>query len=373
MGRFVKNILIQFFTLVFGLPIAIALSFAAIIGVVFVLSDGGGGQFVASEDQSGTVFLDGDEEATDVLLAINIEGPIITRSPFGGDDLAQLPPGFTSGRAVSRAFREAAERPEVKGIFVSVTSPGGMIEPALEMSRAIQTYQDTTGHPVFVHVSGLSASAAVYATAPARMIFAADGALIGSIGVLGPSLDYFDDPVATDGGIFGGGVSTDGGIERMVIHSGKGKDLGNPFRRPSLDEIRNLQANADEYYDDFVRHMARFRPMDEAVIRKDMGAQIFSNKRAQKFGLIDGTAGHDEAIDMLAREADLINYRLEGYARGSLSPFAFLTGLFFGQNTKNEVPLACAQVAQMPLAMMSMVNGWGDCRYGATSLSANLP
>ncbi len=372
MGQFLKNLIIQFVTLVIGLPVAIALSFAAIAGVVLLLSDGGGSQFVATETTSGPVFLDGDEGATDVLLTLEIEGPIITRSPFGGDDLAELPPGFTSGRAVSKAFREAMSREEVKGVFVTVTSPGGMIEPALEISRAIEEFQNTTGYPVFVHVSGLSASAAVYATAAASKIFAGDGALIGSIGVLGPTIDYFDDPLATDGGIFGGGVTTDGGIERTIIHSGKGKDLGNPFRRPSQEEIRNLQANADEYYDDFVAHMVAHRPMDERVIRNDMGAQIFSNRRAEKFGLIDGTASHEEAIDMLARYADLTNYRVEGYERGSLSPLAFFTGLL-SEAPKPGWQMACGQIAQMPLTMMSMVHGWSACRHGAGSLNSSRP
>ena len=53
-------------------------------------------------------------------------------------------------------------------------------------------------------------------------------------------------------------------------------------------------------YQDFVNHVAQERNISSDTIVEEMGAQIFGNKQAEAFGLIDATKSWDEAISELA-------------------------------------------------------------------------
>lgn len=160
-----------------------------------------------------------------------------------------------------------------------------------------------TGKPVIAFVEGLAASGGVWAIVGANKIYADYGSLVGSIGILGPTLSFYNQPIATQGGLFGGGVTTRSGIEQVVISAGRGKDLGNPFRRPSPEEIQLLKSGVETEYKNFVNHVATTRKIKPEVIRNQMGAMIFDNQQAQKFGLIDGTLGQKAALEQLAIEA----------------------------------------------------------------------
>jgi protease-4 len=137
----------------------------------------------------------------------------------------------------------------------------------------------------------------------ATRIYADHGSLIGSIGVLGPQLLFFNKPVATDGGLLNSGIVTQGGIEQTIISAGRGKDLGNPFRRPTEEEIASLTQGVEAEYAAFVEHVADNRRIDAETIRDRMGAMVFDNATAQQYGLIDGTASRGEAIARLAELA----------------------------------------------------------------------
>ena len=139
----------------------------------------------------------------------------------------------------------------------------------------------------------------------ADAIYADYGSIIGSIGVLGPQLMYYDKPVAIDGGLFNSGIVTEGGIEHTILFAGKGKDLGNPFRRISDDELQNWQKGLENEYTQFVQHVADNRNIEETVIREHMGAQLFDNQTAQELGLIDGTFSKNATLAELARLADV--------------------------------------------------------------------
>ena len=139
----------------------------------------------------------------------------------------------------------------------------------------------------------------------ADKIFAAPGSIIGSIGVIGPTLVFFNNPVALDGGLLGGGVTTQDGIQQFVVSAGKGKDLGNPFRQPTEEELSILQTNINNEYDNFVTHIASTRDISEQTLRNEMGAYIFGTDLAQQYNLIDETSGRPEAIAALASALEL--------------------------------------------------------------------
>jgi protease-4 len=323
-----KNIL-EYFARIFGQTLFSIISFFVIIFLfsLFFIGlgtgvgvSGSGFSKLQDVEETDYSYVSGEKDSENKLLSVPVSGIILGSAPeedfnFGLSDF------LTYGYDIVDTLEEAAEDEDIKGIFMTFRTPGGTIFGSQAIYRAIKDYREKTGNPVVVYIEGISASGGVMAMVAANNIYADYGSLIGSIGVLGPSLTYFNKPIATDGGLFGGGIVTEGGIEQTPITAGRGKDLGNPFRKPSDEEIANLKAGVNNEYENFVKHVASGRNMEPEMIRNEMGAQIFDNKTAQAYGLIDGTQYRSEAISSLAKLAKLgDDYKLikPVYSRDSL-------------------------------------------------------
>ncbi len=248
-------------------------------------------------------YVDGDEDSENYLLELRINGPILNSPSNSG--FFGLDSSVTYAYQFQKLMEKVAEDDRVQGIFLRVSTPGGTVVGSNVVYDALAAYKEATEVPIHAYVEGLSASGGVWSMVAADQILAAPGSIVGSIGVIGPTLVYFNNPVAIDGGLLGGGVTTQGGVQQFVISAGKGKDLGNPFRQPTPEELQNLQVNINNEYDNFVTHVAANRDISEQTLRQEMGAFIFGTEQAEQFNLIDGTSGRPEAIVALAESLEL--------------------------------------------------------------------
>jgi protease-4 len=255
--------------------------------------------------------------------------------------LSLLDISVTYGYTIKDILAKVAKEDEIKGILLHISTPGGTIFGSMAIYEGIKAYQATTHKPVFVYIEGLAASGGVMAMVAADKIYADYGSMIGSIGVIGPTLTYYNKPIAIDGGLFSEGIQTTGGIEQTIISAGFGKDLGNPFRRSSQREIDNLQQGLEQEYQKFVEHVAKNRHIKIATIKEQMGAQIFSNTQALKYGLIDGTLNRDKSIEKLAKQAKIVDsYQLVGLKTQLSGVFAQI----FGLSKKNKLSSTISSV-----------------------------
>ena len=250
-------------------------------------------------------YISGKEESENRLLALPLQGVILGSPPANMPSTPFFSPWVTYGYALQDMLKKAAEDESVKGIFLHVQTPGGTIFGSRAIFEGIKAYREATEKPVLVYIEGLSASGGVMSMVGADAIYADYGSIIGSIGIMGPQLLYYDKPTAFDGGLLGSGIVTEGGIEQTTLFAGKGKDLGNPFRRISEEELKNWQEGLNNEYDNFVQHVAENRNMSASVIIEEMGAQVFDNKQAEELGLIDGTLNLQDSIAKLAELAGL--------------------------------------------------------------------
>ena len=302
------------------------------------------------------IYVAGAKESKNRLLYLPVEGIILGSAPGYLSSNLSLP-GVTFGYGVKDLLKKVAKDDSVKGVLLWLQTPGGTIFGSEAIFDGIKAYQQATGKPIIAYIEGLAASGGVMAMVGANAIYADQGSAVGSIGVLGPAWFYYNKPKATEGGLFGGGIVTEGGIERTIISAGRGKDLGNPFRRPTPEELGNLQKGVNIEYDRFVKHVADNRKMSESLIREQMGAQIFDNQTAQGYGLIDGTSNRDEAIAKLAEQAKVgEDYQL---VRPKLERGFFFDRLFgaLGLQSLEQTQLReqvkrdfCETVARLPVA-----------------------
>jgi len=290
--------LISFVTLLFLFSLFFI---GAGVGVGMSMKGGDIKNLTAAEEETDYSYISGKKGSQNYLLSLSVEGLILGSPAFDTGAMDWM--GVTYGYELQEALQDAAKDENVKGIFLHMQTPGGTIFGSMAISEGIKAFQAETGKPVLAYIEGLSASGGVMSMVGADAIYADYGSMIGSIGVIGGMLTYFNKPTAIDGGLFGNGIVTKDGIEQTVISAGRGKDLGNPFRRVTAEELQTLQQNIDREYQNFVRHVAIHRKMDEKTIIEKMGAQIFDNESARSYGLIDGTLDRNDAIDKLAKLA----------------------------------------------------------------------
>jgi len=317
-----------------------------LIGIIFSvgIASLAGSHEKAEMSHNKTVFdtIYGDDKSQNVFLSIPVHGVIMGSKsshdiPFFMEDV-----GIAYGYEIKQQLMDAATDKDIKGILLDVSTPGGTIFGSQAISDGITYYREKSGRPVVVYIQGLAASGGIWSIVKADAIYADYGSMIGSIGVIGPTLQYFNGPVAIDGGVFSGGVTTTGGIETFTVSSGRHKDIGNPFRKPTDEELAVLQKGTDAAYNQFVKHVSEARKITPETIREQMGAMIFDNEQAQSYKLIDGTKTLDESMEELAKLAgvkDVKDYNLmqEAPMKQQLRD---LLGIF------NNLPLFSAASAQ---------------------------
>lgn len=276
------------------------LTFGAGIGAGIAGASGG---TMATGATTDYVHVSGNARSQNKLLVLRIDG-VILGTPPRDLSTAFFVPQATYGYVIRKVLEDAAADSTIKGVMLHMQTPGGTIFGARAIHDGVTAFKGSK-KPIVAWIEGLSASGGVMAMVGADKIYADHGSFIGSIGVIGPSWLYYNKPLATDGGLLGGGIVTQNGIEQVIISAGRGKDLGNPFRRATPEEIKVLQDGVNDEYGAFVAHVARNRGITEQTIRDEMGAQIFGNAQAETFGLIDGTKDRTSTIGELATLAKL--------------------------------------------------------------------
>ncbi|MDX2239406.1 MAG: S49 family peptidase [Leptolyngbyaceae cyanobacterium bins.302] len=251
--------------------------------------------------------MDGKPSSSNLLLEIPIYGEIMVD--------ASDPSLFWSNEAtysahIEKLLKQAGEDSRVKGILLRLNTGGGSATGSDAIYNALTNYRKSTQNPVVAYIEEESMSGGVMSMMGADAIYAAPGSNIGSIGVLGDTFFAFDGITSYTVDGTEGSITSDNGVERIVISAGKGKDFSKSYRKATIEERKTWQENVDDTYDRFVKLVSKSRNIPEKTIREKVGAYYFGNKQAEKLKLIDGTKSWDEAIVDLAKRAKIEDFRL---------------------------------------------------------------
>ncbi len=213
----------------------------------------------------------------DGIGTVAIEGPIL-RKP---DMLTRVLFGATDSEAIGAALREAAERPDIKAVFLDIDSPGGTVAGTPELAAAVAALNDRK--PVYAFTSGLMCSAAYWIGSQARAVYATPSAQVGSIGVMQLVVD---DSAALDAK----------GIKVEVFAVGKYKAIGAPGTSLTDDQRALIGSNLAETAREFhAAVLARGR----SIPPEAMEGQSFTGRQAQRLNLAGVVPDRAEALRRL--------------------------------------------------------------------------
>ena len=190
--------------------------------------------------------------------------------------------GGTSSESFGKMFDMAIADSGVKAVVVDVESPGGVVTGADELSSRI--FAAPGKKPIIAHVNGYAASAAYWIASAADEIVLTSSGQVGSIGIIG----VHDDVSA---------ALEKMGVKKTIISAGKYKAEGSQFGPLSDEARKHRQQEADSYYDDFVRAVARNRGVSLSAVRDGFGqGRMVRAEAAIAEGMADKIASLDETI-----------------------------------------------------------------------------
>jgi len=215
------------------------------------------------------------------LAVIFAEGEIV--DGYGGI-------GQIGGNSLAEQIREARQDEKIKAVVLRVNSPGGsalasdVIWREVVLTKAVK--------PVVVSMGDVAASGGYYIACAADKIFAQPNTITGSIGVFG-IIPYTGDMFKNKLGVTFDRVQTN---EHAVISMNK---------RLDETEIKIIQGEIDDIYDDFISKVGEGRGMEKAMVDSIGRGRVWCGTDAKEIGLVDEFGGLIDAIAFAAEKAGI--------------------------------------------------------------------
>lgn len=209
------------------------------------------------------------------VAEVPVEGPITRDSGNPGPPRSPTTPGADD--IVDQIERADADS-SVDALLVKLNTPGGEVVPSDDVRRAAAAFDG----PTIAYTQDMCASGGMWIASGCDELWARDGSIVGSIGVIFAQFRIHDlmDRVGVD-------------YERIV--SGEFKDALSAFKPMEDDERAYVQALSDAWYENFVERVAEGTEMSEAAVR-DTEAKVYLGEAAVEFGMVD-ELGDREAIE----------------------------------------------------------------------------
>jgi len=225
-------------------------------------------------------FVQGDKNSRNKILLISVNGIILEQSD---DSLFYNKKGILE--TIKDNLSRAEEDNNVRGIVLSVNSPGGGITECDEIHHEIMKFKAKKSIPIVVSMQDLAASGGYYISAPAQKIFAQPTTLTGSIGVI---MEFTNIE----------GLFTKIGLESVTIKSGKLKDIASPTRDMTEEENEILNKMVKEMSQRFFKVVRDGRKnITDEQFKIISDARIFTAQQAKNAGLIDEIGYLDDAFN----------------------------------------------------------------------------
>lgn len=186
-----------------------------------------------------------------------------------------------------QVLRDLAENNSVKAVILRIDSPGGTVVGGETLYRSILDLGSKK--PVVAVMDGVAASAAYMTAIAADRLFAREGTLTGSIGVVLQATEVTK-------------LLEMIGVSARSFKSGSLKAVPSPLERITPDVEAATQALIDEMYRMFRDMVLERRKMKPADASRFADGRIFTGRQALKNGLIDQIGGEKDAIAWLESE-----------------------------------------------------------------------
>ncbi len=267
-------------------------------------------------------FHSGDKMAQAKIAVIKMDGTIMP--PYTEQLLNQI--------------KRAKEDEDVKGVVLTVDSPGGLVADSHQIYHSLQELGEEK--PIYVAMQRMAASGGYYiamGAGPKAKIFVEPTTWTGSIGVIIPRFDF-------------SGLAEEWKVKSVPLKTGPFKDALNPFKEMTDAERGVWDAIMKDAFDRFIGVIVDGREnLNEEQVRALATGQVYTAQQALDNGLVDEMVFEADAIAALQTQLGLTNTRVVKYEQ----PKSLMDAVLSGEATAkaNSHPLQSLIDASVPRAM----------------------
>jgi protease IV len=187
-------------------------------------------------------------------------------------------------------IRGARESRWVHAVVLDIDSRGGSAAASDHLYTELRKLAAVK--PLVAFTAGTCASGGYLLACAARQLIVQPAAVVGSIGVISVR------PLAEE-------LLSRAGLSVNVTKSGKLKDMGAFWRRPTDEEQRKEEAMVQEYFSLFLERIEESRRTDPKKLRKLATGEVFSGRQAVELDLADRVGTFEDAIEVAAAAAQV--------------------------------------------------------------------
>src|SRR6202165_5883810 len=180
-----------------------------------------------------------------VYLALHAGGENASfRASFGDKiGVVELEGVILDPSTVVQQLKKFGDDDSIKAIILHVNSPGGGVAASEEIYREVKRVRDEKKKRIVASISTVGASGAYYISSATNKIYADNGSVVGSIGVISAWVNYGD-------------LMRWAKLKPELLKVGEFKDTGDPPRELTPAERAYMQGLIDNMYGQFVQAVA---------------------------------------------------------------------------------------------------------------------
>jgi protease-4 len=180
----------------------------------------------------------------------------------------------------------------IKAIILHVNSPGGGVAASEEIYREVKRIRDDKKKRIVAAIETVGASGAYYVSSATNKIYADNGSIVGSIGVIAQWVNY--------GQLLQWAKQKD-----MTLKAGEFKDTGSPTRDMTPAEREYLQGMIDNMHGQFIQAVADGRNMKFEDVKSIANGKVWTGQQALPMKLVDQLADFQAAVDDTAKAVNI--------------------------------------------------------------------
>jgi protease IV len=224
-----------------------------------------------------------------VYLALHAGGDQASLHAFGDKiGVVDLEGVIVDPGVIVPQLKKFGDDDSIKAIIIRVNSPGGGVAASEEIYRAVKRVRDEKHKRIVASISTVGASGAYYVSSATNKIYADNGSIVGSIGVIMEWLNYGD-------------LLRWAKLKQEILSVGEFKDTGDPTRELTPAERAYLQSLADNMYLQFVRAVAEGRGAKVDDIKAIANGKVWTGEEALSMHLIDQIGDFQAVVDDTAK------------------------------------------------------------------------
>jgi protease IV len=210
----------------------------------------------------------------DKIAVVDLEGVILSPNP------------------VVQQLKKFADDDSIKAIILHVNSPGGGVAASEEIYREVRRIRDEKKKRIVASIETVGASGAYYVSSATSKVYADNGSVVGSIGVIAQWVNYAD-------------LLQWAKLKDITMKAGEFKDTGSPTRDMTPAERQYLQGMIDNMHAQFIQAVADGRSMTFEQVKAIANGRVWTGQQALPMKLVDQVADFQAAVEDTAKSVNI--------------------------------------------------------------------